>query len=332
MTQSETKSISFQDRSLFIVLGVIAYAVIRPNFLLVGCFAFTGIQLMKMWFTRNILFPSVLGKYFEGISDKHKTVELLDKLLHHTLGFLFAVLACKSAFWCWMEHSFDTRIGCNVLQYEINLAYQYQFSYYCASLIYMAMLDSRAGEFSIMVIHHCVAMGLVYCSYDTGLSHAGIVIVAIHDGTDIFLYFAKLCRKTCLNLGTMEIISFLGLVISFWGARLIFLPYQLLKHIIVVGPQLETECVLYGLLLLLMYLQLRWGILMIKIVVDLLTGKGIKDPRERELSIHESGCDKKIRSNSDDYGNNNHHQTNLSSSSRLPTFQSNTNGFNGIVQ
>ncbi len=258
-----------------LVLAMILYTLLYPNPILVCCF----LLVVSQYFVRVVVGPRIIRSCLKH-ADAEKTIYFVDKFIYHTLGFILAIAACNGTILCWIETCFDITVDCGARQQEIDFAYQYQIAYYAGSLIHMTLFDTHSSEFRIMLIHHCAAFILICYSYCTPLSHAGIVIMAIHNGTDIFLYGAKLCRKNCLNLPIIEKILFIALIITFFGARLVFLPYQTMQHVLVVGYQLNIEPYLCGLLFILTILQVRWGMLMIRAAFTLAKDGNIEDPRD----------------------------------------------------
>jgi len=90
----------------------------------------------------------------------------------------------------------------------------------CCAFIFF---ETRRKDFIEMCVHHSSTVFLISFSYLFDFARPGILIMSLHDLGDIFLYAAKSAQYR--GLRTLADILFASFAISFYVARLMFLPF-----------------------------------------------------------------------------------------------------------
>jgi ceramide synthetase len=107
------------------------------------------------------------------------------------------------------------------------LFYMCQCGFYVYSIGALVAWETRRKDFAVMMSHHVITSTLIGVSYLTGFFRIGIIILALHDASDVFLETAKLCKYTEKELGAS---LFFGLFATSWLLlRLIYFPFWIIK-------------------------------------------------------------------------------------------------------
>lgn len=97
--------------------------------------------------------------------------------------------------------------------------YSQAFGFYVSALVFIIVFDARRSDFVELVLHHGVTLGLVAFSYAVGYVRVGMIVVALHDVGDIFLYGAKFVHY--LGLAGLDTALFVVFTITFYVTRLL---------------------------------------------------------------------------------------------------------------
>lgn len=97
--------------------------------------------------------------------------------------------------------------------------YAQSAAFYASALLFLVVFDSRRSDFRELVLHHVVTIGLVVMSYLYSYVRAGIVIMALHDVGDIFLYTAKFVHH--LGIRGLDTAIFTVFAVTFYVTRLV---------------------------------------------------------------------------------------------------------------
>jgi ceramide synthetase len=96
-------------------------------------------------------------------------------------------------------------------------------------------MDSIKKDFFIMILHHFVTIALIFVSYSTRYFKIGILVLFLHDVTDISLEFTKFNNhikkrngKTYIINEFISNIGFVVFAISWFVFRLYFFPLKVL--------------------------------------------------------------------------------------------------------
>lgn len=138
--------------------------------------------------------------------------------------------------------------------------------------------------------HHIVTSGLLIYSYAVNFTRVGVVVLLIHDISDIFLELAKLCNYSKRENQSMVwfavfLISWIVLRVVIFPAFVIrstlFEPVTLVAVNLGIEPRPHWE-IFNGLLLVLFVLHIYWTYLIFMVLVNRMrSGKG-RDIREKE--------------------------------------------------
>lgn len=241
-------------------------------------------------------------------------------LLHHSLTTTVMTPIVLYYLRYWMSHSF----GCDNLEYHNNgwrnaiftlnydliyysgsfkfsleilayLCYLYQLAYYVHALMTdLFSSKERKKDFLVMVVHHIVAFTLIViaCYYDE-LRRPGLVILFLHDSTDVLLYVSKILAY--IGASRSSKLSFFLFSVTFILVRLGFFPvnlilYERLWGYVSPGRNLTTYAlvqlelwpkVAHYLLWLLICCHLFWTVIILNMCVDVyLRGNDLEDFRE----------------------------------------------------
>ncbi len=110
------------------------------------------------------------------------------------------------------------------------LCYTYQLAYYIhALMVDLFVKKERKKDFAVMVVHHIMAFTLILISsgYEE-LRRPGLVILFLHDSTDILLYVSKIFAY--IDARFLSKFCFFFFSCSFIFVRLVFFPYELAKY------------------------------------------------------------------------------------------------------
>lgn len=97
--------------------------------------------------------------------------------------------------------------------------YVQSFGYYISAMIFLVVFDPRRSDFNELFLHHFVTIGLVVGSYLFGYVRVGIIVLALHDIGDIFLYGAKALHY--MGLAGLDTAVFAVFAVTFFVTRLV---------------------------------------------------------------------------------------------------------------
>jgi ceramide synthetase len=114
------------------------------------------------------------------------------------------------------------------IPWEITLIYYIECGFYLHSIYGTIYMDIVRKDFYVMLIHHILTMTLIIVSYATRYHKIGLLVLFVHDVTDILLEFTK-CNVYIKNRGGKfhsinEIISNIGFT-AFTAAWYLFRLY-----------------------------------------------------------------------------------------------------------
>jgi len=119
--------------------------------------------------------------------------------------------------------------------------YLMELSFYL-HCVFARLFERRQKDFYEMTLHHIVTFTLVAVSYFFRYQRVGLVILILHNASDIFLYCGKCFHyivqrvppKTSLakNLDLFTNFLFLLFTITFFVTRLIFFPFYVVRSTI----------------------------------------------------------------------------------------------------
>ncbi|OIT04710.1 PREDICTED: LAG1 longevity assurance homolog 2-like [Nicotiana attenuata] len=167
------------------------------------------------------------------------------------------------------------------LQVGIKFIYMCQCGFYLYSIAALLVWETRRKDFSVMMSHHIVTVILISYSYISSFFRIGIVILALHDGSDVFLEAAKVFKYSEKELGAS---LFFGLfAISWFVLRLVFFPFWVIQsssyylcEVLRLSEVYDTMVyyVFNTMLLTLLVFHLYWWILICSMIMRQLKNRG----------------------------------------------------------
>lgn len=181
---------------------------------------------------------------------------------------------------------------------DMRLIYALYMGLYVHQLVFL-FTDTRSSDFAALVLHHCITLFLVFCSWLTDFTRIGSFIMVLHDCSDIFLEVAKCfnySQKKHPAFSTGADVAFVVFAVTFFYLRLYIYPtravysaaVQACEHVTCVdAPFPLSECattkafwLFLPALAALQGLQVFWGWKIIGVITTVLRGKPLEDPRD----------------------------------------------------
>ncbi|KAI3993448.1 hypothetical protein MKX01_002461 [Papaver californicum] len=167
------------------------------------------------------------------------------------------------------------------LKLPFTLLYMCQCGFYLYSITALLTWETRRKDFTVMMTHHFVTVSLIGFSYFTSLFRVGLITIALHDTSDVFMEAAKILKYANKELGASVLFGFF--VISWFTLRLVFFPFWVIKstsyNLIEVLKRSEADhTFLYyfinTMLLTLLVFHIYWWMLIYSMVTRQLKNKG----------------------------------------------------------
>lgn len=174
--------------------------------------------------------------------------------------------------------------------FKISLFYMLEIGFYLQAIPFLMLEEVRRKDWKESFAHHVVTLGLMYYSWYANFTRPGVLVMLIHDISDIFLESAKLA-----NYAEQESLSlnlFIAFALSWVVLRCVIYPYMIVARVLVdpvlyvalpynINPQPHYSA--FGtMFLVLFFLHLYWTYLIFKVIEkQLRTGKA-DDVREED--------------------------------------------------
>lgn len=280
-------------------------------------YSFLGLSLTRIIFSgvyRNAIaqrLPDpILKRFLSPRSMKAEKVRKLHENLWyavwHTLSFVTLLTVLLAQPWF---VSYATTWDCrwiylgfpHVITEASAKVYLVELGFWISCLFFMA-LETLRKDVVEMFVHHVTTISLVGLSYVYGFHQVGLVIMAVHDLGDIFLYSAKFFNYldfpglTNALFGTFVLVFFITRLVIYpqlvylaWGPFTGFLPdidYR----------DYQGTLILPGLLAVLQALHCMWFVLICRMVHRMLkteTKQVEGDIRSDDETSNENGSNKK---------------------------------------
>ncbi|OVA10472.1 TRAM/LAG1/CLN8 homology domain [Macleaya cordata] len=113
------------------------------------------------------------------------------------------------------------------LKLPFMLFYMCQCGFYLYSIAALATWETRRKDFYIMMSHHVVTVFLIGFSYFTSFFRIGLIVLALHDASDVFMEAAKVFKYSEKELAASVCFGFFAF--SWLILRLIFFPFWVIK-------------------------------------------------------------------------------------------------------
>ena len=162
------------------------------------------------------------------------------------------------------------------------LYFEMEVAWYLSSLLCL-LINRDLKDFWAMLLHHLITPAEVFYSYDCGYAAIGLVIMFLHDTSDVFLHLAK----TCHNAGWRRLtdLMFVAFALVFFLTRLVLLPMCPYAYFTHPGSH-HSQCgdALASMCSLLVGLHVYWFYLIVAMIVRFASvGEVEGDVREEEV-------------------------------------------------
>lgn len=114
--------------------------------------------------------------------------------------------------------------------------YMYDLGFWISATFFICFFDKRLSDFRILFFHHLASIALILTSYRFGYVRFGVLLMALHDIGDVFLYGAKFVHYLRYNGWDTAIFAVFAVV--FYVTRLLVLPrliYAAAKETLQIG-------------------------------------------------------------------------------------------------
>lgn len=129
--------------------------------------------------------------------------------------------------WFWDTSEYFEGWPNQELKLSLKLIYMCQCGFYLYSIAALVTWETRRKDFAVMMSHHVITVFLIGYSYLTSFFRAGAIVLALHDGSDVFMEAAKVFKYSEHELGASV---FFGLFALSWLVlRLIYFPFWVIR-------------------------------------------------------------------------------------------------------
>jgi hypothetical protein len=200
----------------------------RVEDLAVALIAAIFFLMLRLTLGRQII-PRLLRKY-KG-EEQDKLSENIYYTGYYTGATVLFYFLAQSETWVWDATSLgnDKRSFLAIFGHLppppseiVHLYYMVALGFYLSAVVFLFRYDTRRSDFKELAFHHFVTLGLILLSYFYGYLRCGVVILALHDVGDIFLYLAKTLHY--LGLAGLDTAVFAVFAVTFYLTRLVLLP------------------------------------------------------------------------------------------------------------
>jgi len=181
---------------------------------------------------------------------------------------------------------------------DIKIMYFFQCGFYLHSVYATLYMDYKRKDFYVMLIHHVITMALIFVSYATRYHKIGLLVLFVHDITDIWLEMTKLFHYLAIRQGkkkypsweTAATCCFVMFTVFWFLFRLYWYPKKVLYTAGVTSAYraYDKGCGLYaffnGLLWMLLGLNIYWLFFICQFLYRVMAGhlNSLHDVREGE--------------------------------------------------
>lgn len=174
--------------------------------------------------------------------------------------------------------------------FKVTLFYLIEIGFYIQAIPFLMFVEVRRKDWMESFAHHIVTLGLMYYSWYANFTRPGVMVMLLHDISDIFLEAAKLARYA--ERETLALGLFVAFAISWVILRVLIFPIVIVARTLVdpvvmiaipynINPQPHYS-VFSTMFLLLYFLHLYWTYLIFKVIVKQLRTGSTSDVREED--------------------------------------------------
>jgi len=157
--------------------------------------------------------------------------------------------------------------------------YMVQFGRHVHTLIDYCVYKWNTPKFWEMFLHHCMAVFLIFFSYLMNGVRVGVLVLFVHDPTDVFLCFGRMLADFKVQSKVLKYANFIMLVITWVFFRLWAFPKCIVGTAITyyfehdVGRITSPMVFMMFMLMALVILHSYWFVFILRIMVTMLRGK-----------------------------------------------------------
>ncbi|TKY69467.1 LAG1 longevity assurance-like 3 [Spatholobus suberectus] len=179
--------------------------------------------------------------------------------------------------------------------------YMYAAGFYSYSILGLIFWETKRSDFVVSMGHHVISVALIVLSYIFRFARVGSVVLALHEGCDVILETAKMCKYS--GAETIASIAFVLFVLVFTIMRIVFYPFWILwstsYEVVLTLDKDRVDGPIYyyvfnTLLYFLLVMHIYWWVLMLRMLVKQIQERG---------KVSED-----IRSDSEDEGEHKHEE------------------------
>ncbi|CEG41745.1 lag1 longevity assurance isoform partial [Plasmopara halstedii] len=299
----------WKDKQMLYILIVLCFVVALAVKLIKASFAIGG-----RWFSCTFL--QHLGDPLKKAVAMKKWCDQSWQLVLHVSMSMFELYVLRDETW-WQDTTtlWDQGTDTGVFpsqKFATKLLYITQMAIYIYTAFSCKFMEEIRKDYLVMMTHHVVTIALVTWSYAIGFLPVGVVVLLLHDLTDIPLDMLKMANYLKMEgvpgLFTSEIL-FLTTITLWFYYRIYLYPTKLLYTTMVENREATMTMadahdftilfphpgppswLLFNLLLTTLYcLHIWWGSLLVRIFVGIFT-KGAHDTAKEEYEGASSDSD-----------------------------------------
>ncbi|KAI3383127.1 hypothetical protein SNEBB_000402 [Seison nebaliae] len=180
---------------------------------------------------------------------------------------------------------------------DLYIIYIIQSGFYFHSIYGTVYQDHWRKDSIILIIHHLITILLLTFSYGLRYMKNGVLVLFLHDVTDIFLestktivYLKNRNGKSYKIYDHLSVIGFVIFALAWLVFRLYWYPLKILHSSCVahhIQEALEMHFLLNSLLWFLLLLNLYWYMFVLKLLYKVATGQmnSVNDTREYDVNM-----------------------------------------------
>ncbi|KAK8344262.1 hypothetical protein V6Z11_A07G067800 [Gossypium hirsutum] len=162
------------------------------------------------------------------------------------------------------------------IKLKLKAYYTYAGGFYIYALFALIFWETRRSDFLVTMVHHIATIILIVLSYVCRFARVGIVTLALHEGSDVFLETAKMSKYS--GLEWLASVAFVLFALSWTILRVSLFPFWIIRsttYEVLLTLDKEKHMVdgsiyyyLFNTLLFcLLVVHIYWWILMIRVIM-----------------------------------------------------------------
>jgi len=235
-------------------------------------------------FTQNFFYQVGINRKCQ-VKIAYKFSESSWKVIWYTLSLTSGLILVYYCEW-WPETRNSYRpFPTNPTGYY-KLYYLLQFGFYVHSLMVHFFFEVKRSDFYVLFVHHIVTIWLIHFSYVSGLWKIGVLIMVVHDVSDVPLEAAKACSNIGYEFAAH--FWFVLLIISWLGTRMSIFPFKIIYSVMFEIPMevpidvVPLYYVFNALLCVLQLMHIYWFFLIVRTAYRVTMYGNSDDVREDE--------------------------------------------------